>query len=74
MNRIWTLTESERWPSGRCIPGKRENGGESHRRTIRFGEVDNVSDFGYTEHEVQVRQSRDIKQESGAYEKIWMEM
>lgn len=47
-------------------PGKREDGGRSHRRTIRFGEVDDESDLGYTELEVPVRQSRDIKQESGA--------
>lgn len=37
MNRIWTLTESERWPSGSCIPGKWENGGESHRRKSGLG-------------------------------------
>ena len=45
---------------------KREDGGRSHRRTIRSGEVEDESNFGHTEFEVHAIQSREIKWESGA--------
>ena len=34
------------------ILSKREDGGRSHRRTIRSGEVEDESNFGHTEFEV----------------------
>lgn len=48
------------------ILSKREDGGRNHRRTVSLGEVEDESDFGHTEFEVHVRQSREIKWESGA--------
>lgn len=77
MNRISRLNVVDREVlriTAVFILSKSEGGGRKHRRRMGFGEADDEPDFDDCQFEVLVRETGDIKCESGPSEEIWMAM